>query len=63
MRRPLEQIRMWADSCSSEKPYVWILGKVRASTIKVREAVGCSAGDGKDHSVCARVRVLDLGPE
>ena len=42
---------------------MWTLGKVRASTVKVGEAVGCSVGDEKGHSVCARVRFLDLGPD
>ena len=54
---------MWADLWSNEKAYVWTLGKVKASTVEVGEAVGCSVGDGVFHNVCARVRVLDLGLE
>ena len=50
--------RMRADSLSTEKSYVWTLEKVKASTVKVGEAVSCSVGDGEGHSLCTRVMVL-----
>ena len=46
-----------------KRPECGHLEKERASTIKVGEADVYSVGDGEDHGMCARVRVLSLGPE
>lgn len=46
-----------------KRPECGHLEKERVSIVKVGEADVSNVGDGEGHSVCARTRVLVLGPE
>ena len=59
MEKAPKSNRLWADSWSNEKAFVWTLGEVRTSVVNVGEAIGYCVGHGKGHSVGAIVRVLD----